>query len=102
MSQVITIGIGGAGVNMTKAQVIQSAKEHQIDYDGFLSPSSQHCAEIIHHVLFRESSMGTWTPRSVFLDLQPDQIDIMQGEEVGELISFENTCSLNMRFDPVD
>ena len=72
MSQVLTIGVGGAGVNLTKAALIESAKEHGIGYDGLFHDESMREKDVNHHVLFRESQMGTWTPRSLFFDNEPD------------------------------
>ena len=63
-----------------------SAKEHGIGYDGLPIEDATSQQDINHNVLFRQSDMGTWTPRSIFLDLEPDHIHAMQSEDVGELV----------------
>ena len=68
--------------------MILSAKEHGIGYDGLpiddpTTTNSQQ--DINHNVLFRQSDMGNWTPRSIFLDLEPGHINAMESEDVGEL-----------------
>ena len=74
MSQVITIGIGGAGVNLGKVALELSAEEHGIGHDGFFvgDEDATRALNVNHHVLFRESSLGQWTPRSLFFDLDSD------------------------------
>lgn len=74
MSQIITINIGGAGVNIGKAALELSAEEHGIGYDGFFKGDEEARREsekgdIDHHVMFNESSAGQWTPRSLFIDV---------------------------------
>ena len=73
MSQIITINIGGAGVKMGQAQLELFTKEHGISTDGFIERDTG--TDINHLPLFRENSIGKWTPRSIFVDLEPDQID---------------------------
>ena len=61
MSQIITINIGGAGVNLGKAALELSCQEHGIGHDGYLTGDEQTRRiqdEIAHHVLFKESSAG--------------------------------------------
>ena len=36
MSEVISIGVGGAGINLAKSAMIQNAREHSIGYDGLM------------------------------------------------------------------
>ena len=68
--------MGGAGVNIGKACLELNAEEHGIDTDGFLKDEeSFNTGAINNNVLFREDSLGSWTPRSVFIDLEPDNID---------------------------
>ena len=69
MSQVISISVGGAGVNIGKEAIKLNAEEHGIGYDGFLEDEEY---QANHHVHFREDSMGRWTPRSIFADLEAD------------------------------
>ena len=69
------MSVGGAGVNIGKAALELSAKEHGIGMDGFLvgdedTRRAQDSAN--HHVLFRENSSGQWTPRSLFFDRQSE------------------------------
>ena len=74
MSQIITINIGGAGVNIGKAALELSAEEHGIWYDGFFKGDEEarrasEKGDIDHLVMFNESSAGQWTPRSLFIDV---------------------------------
>ena len=95
MSEVITIGVGGTGINLAKSAMIQNAREHSIGYDGLIAdelanrPPSQ---DINNHVLFRQSQMGTWTPRSILIDNEPDHIDALLSEPVGELVEPDQYC----------
>ena len=89
MSQIITINVGGAGVNIGKAALELSAEEHGIGYDGYLEGDEEVRRieeDVKHDVLFRESSAGTWTPRSLFFDVQSDQIGSLLSDPVGELV----------------
>jgi len=46
----------------------------------------QSTADINNDVLFREDSLGRWTPRSIFFDSESDQIDRLLEGEFGQLI----------------
>ena len=48
-----------------------------------------------HHVHFREDSTGQWTPRSLFFDVQCDQIDYLFDEPVGELVKTDQAFTAN-------
>ena len=62
-----------------------SAEEHGIGYDGFMQEDLG--TEINHLPIFRENSIGQWTPRSIFIDCEPDQIEsLVYSDGVGELI----------------
>lgn len=98
MSQIITINVGGAGVNIGKAALQLSAKEHGIGFDGYLKgdESARRSQEDINHdVIFRENSAGMWTPRSVFFDLQSEQIESLLSDPVGELVETGQYLSAN-------
>ena len=84
----ITISSGGAGVGLGTATLELNAKEHGIGYDGFFTDeeSSRTSSDVNHHVLFRESSFGQWTPRSLFFDCDPDCIDDVLRSDVGEML----------------
>lgn len=72
MSQVVSLYFGGAGVNIGKACLEQYAEEHGIGADGFFKDEAAANSpelEIDHYVHFREDSMGRWTPRSIFIDM---------------------------------
>ena len=76
MSQLITINIGGTGVKLGKSALELSTAEHGIGIDGFFTDeNAARAADVNHHVLFRENSIGQWTPRSVFIDNDPDHIN---------------------------
>ena len=62
--------------------------------------SSQRIADVNHHSLFREDSLGRWTPRSIFIDLDRDSIDELLMSDVGQLIepsqcNFSNGSSIS-------
>ena len=91
MSEVITIGVGGTGINLTKSTMIQNAQEHGIGYDGLIPDEvanrlQSDGQDINNHVLFRQNQMGTWTPRSILIDNEPDHINALLTEPVGELV----------------
>ena len=76
MSQVIQVAFGGTGVNIGKACLELSAEEHGIGPDGFFKDEEAALESgINHNVLFREDSMGCWTPRSIFFDIESEAID---------------------------
>ena len=90
MSQVITVNIGGTGVNLGKASLELNAAEHGIGLDGyFKNEDSAQYTGINNHVLFRENSLGQWTPRSIFIDNDPDSINTLLNSPAGELVSYD-------------
>ena len=63
MSSVITVCLGGAGVNMGKSWLELTAEEHGLGPDGFFKDEDvARSTDINHNVLFREDSFGRWTP----------------------------------------
>ncbi len=74
MSQVISIHVGGTGVNIGKACLRRYTEEHGINQNGYLN-EHQAANDLNNHVHFRENSLGKWTPRSLFFDSESDQID---------------------------
>ena len=65
-----------------------AAKEHGIGNDGFFEDENavqQH--DINHQVIFREDSIGKWTPRSLFFDSDSVEIDALVGREgIGDML----------------
>ena len=87
MSSVISVCIGGTGVKLGKAALELNAEEHGIAPDGFLKDEEAgRGADIDHNVLFREDSLGRWTPRSIFVDLESNQIDDLLTSDIGQLV----------------
>ena len=87
MSSVISICIGGAGVNIGKSCLELNAEEHGIGADGFLIDEENYDASTINNnVLFRENSWGRWAPRSIFIDLEPDNIDQLLTSDIGQCL----------------
>ena len=87
MSSVISICIGGSGIKIGKAALEVNAMEHGIDPDGFFKDEeASRRAEVDHNVLFREDSLGRWTPRSIFIDLESEEIDSLLTSEIGQLV----------------
>ena len=37
-------------------------------------------------MLFREDVLGRWTPRSIFVDLEPNQIDDLLRSDIGQIV----------------
>ena len=90
MSQVITINIGGTGVNLGKASLELNAAEHGIGLDGYLKDEeTAQFTDINNHVLFRENSIWLRTPRSIFIDSDPDSINTLLNSPAGELVSYD-------------
>ena len=59
MSQILTINVGGTGVKLGKAALELSTAEHGIGPDGFfVDENAARAADMNHHVLFRENSIG--------------------------------------------
>ena len=84
MSSVISVCLGGTGVNIGKACLEVSAEEHGLSSDGFfVDEEKARSADINHEVLFREDSYGRWTPRSIFLDLEDDSIYNLLESDIG-------------------
>ena len=84
MSSVISVCLGGTGVNIGKACLELNAEEHGLAPDGFfVDEDKARSATINHEVLFREDSFGRWTPRSIFFDLESDNIDKLLTSEIG-------------------
>ena len=85
---VISVNIGGAGVNIGKACLEVSAEEHGLGTDGFfIDEDVARSSDINHHVVFREDSIGRWTPRSLFIDVENDAIDQLLSSNIGELVA---------------
>merc|ERR1719469_603073 len=87
MSSVISVCIGGAGVKVGKAALEVNAEEHGLGADGFFKDeSAARLAEVNHNILFREDSLGRWTPRSIFFDAESDDIDGLLRSDIGQLV----------------
>ena len=89
MSQVVSFYFGGAGINIGKACLEQTAQEHGIGADGFFKDEAvarQGEYDIDHLVHFREDSLGRWTPRSIFLDSDRGSIEELRRSEIGQLL----------------
>ena len=90
MSQVITVNVGGTGVNLGKASLELNTAEHGIGLDGyFKDEETAQNTGINNHVLFRENSIGQWTPRSIFIDNDPDSINSLLTSPTGELVGYD-------------
>ena len=79
---------GGAGVKIGKACLEQYAKEHGIGADGFFvdEEATRSMTNVNPHIHFRENSLGQWTPRSLFFDLESEEIDRLLTSEIGQLV----------------
>ena len=72
----ISLHVGGAGVNIGKSCIKQYASEHGIEPDGYmLDETTSSDVDVNNYVHFRENSLGRWTPRSLFFDSDPSAID---------------------------
>ena len=79
--------MGGAGVKIGKACIELNAQEHGIQTDGFFrDEEASRATDANHSVLFREDSMGLWTPRSIFLDRESDQINELLSSDIGQMV----------------
>ena len=87
MSAVISMCIGGTGVKIGKACMELNAEEHGIGADGFLKDEeAARMAPVNHNILFREDSLGRWTPRTLLFDTESDAIDELLSSEIGQLV----------------
>eukprot|EP01084_Bolivina_argentea_P006008 11369_1 len=73
--ELITINIGGGGINLGQSTLEQYCVEQGISTDGNKELKTQHDDAIL--ISFRESINGTYTARSLFTDLCQDSINMM-------------------------
>ena len=52
----------------------------------FIDEEAARAQDANHSILFREDSMGRWTPRSIFLDLESDQINELLVSDIGQMV----------------
>jgi len=74
MREIISLHIGQGGVNLGNACWELFCLEHNIQPDGTLSPEKTHNNDILE-TMFSENPSGSYTPRSIFIDSDPDPID---------------------------
>ena len=74
MSEVISINIGKAGIQMGNHCWQLFCLEHDIEFDGSLSLEQQPSNDSIHSI-FSETADKKMVPRSIFIDLEPDVMD---------------------------
>ena len=87
MSAVISMCIGGTGVKIGKACMELNAEEHGIGSDGFFKDEeAARSATVNHNILFREDSLGRWTPRTLLFDTASNEIDELLSSEIGQLV----------------
>ena len=83
MREIITMGIGRFGINLSSQYNRQMAKEHQID----LSTGKYQGKDIINENLncyFREVSEGVYKPRSMMIDAEASVIDSVLASDLGK------------------
>jgi tubulin alpha len=71
MSEVISIHLGKAGIQMGNHCWQLFCLEHDIEFDGSLSLEQQASNDSINSV-FYETVDKKMVPRSIFIDLEPD------------------------------
>lgn len=72
--EVITMGIGQTGIQMSGEIWKLYCKEHEIGLDGKPSSMEQR-SDISFSTFFHENAQGQFVPRSLFLDLEPSVCD---------------------------
>ena len=93
MREIISIFIGQAGVQVGNACTMLMCKEHSIQPDGSLNPSSPSTVGTEKHSLatfFYETSEGKYVPRSLMVDLEPTVIDQVRASAYKNLYHPEN------------
>ena len=82
MSQILTIGVGQAGIQIADAVLQKFATESGIQMDGFMSQEAMENKEPNgYDIFFREDQAGLFKPRAVLVDAEPDVCEkVMQGE----------------------
>lgn len=71
--EVLTVNVGGAGVNLGEAVTKQYMAEHHIDGKGNLGEDGGDK----QFTFFAEKKRGLYTPRSLSVDLDPSSIDAL-------------------------
>lgn len=85
--EVITVGVGQAGIQMSQEIWKLYCNEHEIGLDG--KPTSfEQRTDIAYSTFFHENSQGQFVPRQLFFDLEPSVCD-----------QIANTCMKNL-YDP--
>lgn len=73
MKEIVNIHIGQAGVQLGSSIWELLCLEHGIQPDGVMP--EKHQDDKSHHTFFSENKEGKYTPRSIFIDLDPTTID---------------------------
>ena len=84
MREVITIGIGSCGVNVANKFVKISLEEHQIDQTGTsIDTNNSNDESKGINVLFKETQMQRYYPRTILIDTDPQRIDQVKSGGLG-------------------
>jgi tubulin beta len=86
MREVVTIGVGKCGINMTHKFLDSVREDHDVDQQGAYKGQADQLGKGIK-VHFNESSKNKYIPRSIIVDTDPMQIDKAQSGPLGQLFS---------------
>lgn len=89
--EIISICIGQAGIQTGTSVWELFGKEHDIDYNGVVNPKSD--IDQSPNIMYFETSLGTWVPRCIFIDTNPDCINFIKKSVQSNLYNFENMIS---------
>ena len=91
MHEVISIHVGGAGVQVGNACWELFCLEHGIQSDGRKIPGQEN--EYENGAFFAETESSKYVPRSIFIDLEPSVIDEVKSGTFRQLFDQEQMVS---------
>ncbi|KAL8292183.1 hypothetical protein RQP46_001649 [Phenoliferia psychrophenolica] len=95
MRELISLGVGQAGTQVSSAFWEALVKEHGLDNDGYITPAAKEDAERIGGLstFFSEVGDGKFVPRYIPVDLEPGTIDQIKSSKLGHLYKPTNFIS---------
>ena len=92
MREILNLHIGQCGNQMGLNFWETISPEHGIDLDGTYQGSSDLQLQRAN-VYYKESDKSRYTPRAIFVDLEPGTIDFIQASSIGRLVGPESFIS---------
>ena len=91
MREIVSLHLGGAGVQLGEACWEQYTAEHSIGANGKLESGG--LADSGTNAIFSQASDGHYVPRAVFADLDPQSLRVFRRTAVGSLCSADSFIS---------